>query len=400
MNIKLALTSVERAFDKKVPLEQLYKNIVPITSKSGILFAEPAVGAGYLMWSLDGEGWIAFSDLDNTEKSYAAEEFVERRNRVIASFNGAKLANDLFTVPSDDYIFFRKNGETYDIAIAAWAYRFPNSLSTHELDTWMHKIEKQAVHISFVWNDVTLANYPFKILGQRRSTDNTGWFHVDKELPVGKSYEIETDLDGTDSLLVEKNKAEYIYDLTKYYNVEVCVVKDSLPLQDCTCTIRFAETEMNCITNSSGLVSMRLPLCLTEQYEILNPQPECLVTCEGSSRSLVPVGEGDTLNFSFDFETPKENISEEPEDIKLPPPPQEEVVEYVKFKFLDYEGFPVKNMPIQLTTKKSGILKLVSDENGCFCIPKNDLEHNEKLKFEFTVTPEYQENNDIHYYKS
>ncbi|MDE5635822.1 MAG: hypothetical protein K2I52_05900, partial [Muribaculaceae bacterium] len=72
----------------------------------------------------------------------------------------------------------------------------------------------------------------------------------------------------------------------------------------------------------------------------------------------------------------------------------------ITIKILDYDVFPVVNMPLKLKTKTKGTFDYVTDEKGMITVPADILSHKEKINVSFTVTPEYQENHDIHYCKN
>ena len=68
----------------------------------------------------------------------------------------------------------------------------------------------------------------------------------------------------------------------------------------------------------------------------------------------------------------------------------------VRFTLLDYGGVPLPDLPFTLTLKKKGALSLKTDANGQCLIPKEWFVNKEKMRVNFTVTPEYQASHDLH----
>ena len=73
MNIKIGVNAVTRVVDTKVPMEQVYKLVQTAAAGARIQLCPFTAGAGYLQWSLDGDGWMRFRDLDDTEKGIVVQ---------------------------------------------------------------------------------------------------------------------------------------------------------------------------------------------------------------------------------------------------------------------------------------------------------------------------------------
>jgi len=407
MNIKVSVNAVTRIVDPKIPIEQLYKVVQPIANSAGIQLCTFTAGAGYLQWILDGEGWIPFKDLDDTDKANVAQAFTERRQQVLDELKGAQIANDVLTVPSDEFLLVRKNGINDDIALAAWAYRYPERASGLELNTWRSNAKLQEVNIIFTWDEKPIPNMPFMLEGLPHFTDLDGTFHVDKPLPVGKQYSLHTSTapvpgieDRRFTLTVEQNKAEYRFDMTRWFDLEVIVTRGGEPVCDCSCMIGFNGKNNTLATDSTGRATLRLPLAGDMVGHAAPNQPECTATCSDKTLKYTPQHADDYHTFEFDLEpekTPEPEPPVIPEEKVIPPPVKEP--EMVKIVIIDYEGFPVVNMPLKIKTKAKGTIDIVTDDKGAVTIPAEIVSHKEKVNVKFTVTPEYQETHDIHYYK-
>lgn len=406
MNVKLKVNSVVRLIDDRVSMGQIFKKIEPFARQAKILLCEPQAGAGYLQWSMEGNDWVSFKNLNDADKADAAKVYHDRRQSILSQLQGAKYINEIFSVPDDEFIYFRKSGSTWDIALVAWAYRYPDYQAGSELDAWRSKVLLQDVRIGFIWDKKYLKNYEFKIENQTRYTSSDGWFELDRSVPVGSKYSIVASSGEAFTLTVEEGQSEYVYDLTRYFIVEVNVCKDNVPVSDSRCELMFDGISQTLTTDATGRAKIRLAMRRNATGNPADAQPECMVICMDKSESQTPKNVDETLIFNFDFETekPEEEIPPvitEPEpDPEPDPEPEPEDPGFVTLTILDYEGYPLVDMPIIVTTKIKGDINLTTDHEGKCVIPKEYLTHKEKAKVRFTVTPEYQRTHDIHYYKS
>ncbi|MGN0282451.1 MAG: hypothetical protein ACI4B3_09150 [Prevotella sp.] len=303
MNIKLQLGEVRLLIDKRFPIEQISNQLKPIAKQANLIFAEHQVGAGYLQWALPGANWTAFSCGSNQQKVVIAQVYKERKNQMQKTLEGSFLKDVIFSVPSEDFIYFRQDAERLDIALTAWGYKYPDKPATGELDTWISKQELQKVDIAFAWNGQTLPSFSFKLSGHTRITSQDGFLHVDGLLPVGSSYSIETLMGQGFTLVVEKGKTEYIFDLTQYCQVEIAVSQDGNPLPNHVCDVSFGSFHETLTTDMEGHSQVRLPLKNDSLGQIVNPQPSCMVVCGSDSQQQIPTKSDDVLYFRFDFKT-------------------------------------------------------------------------------------------------
>ncbi|MDE6448637.1 MAG: hypothetical protein K2L41_00985, partial [Muribaculaceae bacterium] len=382
MNIKVSVNAVTRIIDPKVPIEQVYKVVQPVASNARINLGAFTAGAGYLQWALDGEGWIRFKDLDDAEKAVVAQEFTERRQQVIDGLKGAQIASDVLTVPSEEFLLVRRNGADNEIALAAWAYRYPERVSGLELNTWRSNARLQEVDISFSWAGKLIPNMPFMLEGFPHFTDLDGTFHVDKPLPVGKQYRLYTSNnpapgveDRTFMFTVEQGKADYCFDMTRWFDIETTVTHDGEPVEGAECMIVFGDRQEKLTTDAFGRTTLRLPLAGDIVGHINANQPECTATCRGKELEFTPHRADEYHLFGFEFETEKVSEPESPvvEEEKAAEPEPPEAPQLITIKILDYDGFPVVNMPLKLKTKTKGTFDYVTDEKGMITVPADIL---------------------------
>lgn len=309
MNIKLQLGEVRLLIDKRFPIEQISNQLQSIAPKANLIFAEHQVGAGYLQWALPGSDWTAFPNGSDSQKDIVAQVYKERKAQMQSFLQGSFLKDIVFSVPSEDFIFFRQNGDGWDIALTAWGYKYPNKPASGELDTWISKHDLQEVNIAFVWAGQTLPELSFKLSGYTRTTSLDGFMHVDGPLPVGKSYPIETLTGQSFTLLVEKGRSDYIFDLTQYCQAEIIVCQDNTALSDYACEVDFGGSHTTLTTDASGRTLVQLPLKNDSLGQIAIPQPPCIVTCGAENQQQVPSRNGDVLSFVFNF---KKEVPEPP----------------------------------------------------------------------------------------
>ncbi len=304
MNIKLQLGEVRLLIDKRFPIEQISNQLQPIAKQANLIFADHQVGAGYLQWSLPGGNWTAFSSGSNQQKAVIAQVYKERKTQMQTSLEGSFLKDIIFSVPSEDFIFFRQDAEQFDIALTAWGYKYPDKPASGELDTWISKQDLQKVNIAFAWDGQTLSSFSFKLSGHTRITSSDGFMHVDGLLPVGSSYSIETLMGQGYTLVVEKGKSDYIFDLTQYCQVEITVYQDSKPLPNYVCEVSFGSIHETLTTDMDGRSQVHLPLVNDSLGQIVIPQPPCMVICGTDSQQQIPTKNDEVLYFQFNLNTP------------------------------------------------------------------------------------------------
>ena len=303
MNIKVQVNAVKPVLDQRVAIGSVFKQLEPLAQKAQLMFIEPQAGAGYLQWSLPGSDWIPFTQGTEAQKDGIAQTYKARKGTLESALGNSPIKEAIFTVPSADYIFFRKNGESWDIAFTAWGYKFPDKWKPNELETWLVKNNLQKVKIGFSWAEQLLNNFSFKLNNQSRMTGADGIYHVDNELPVGDQHQLEI-LDGTAlTLIVEQGKQDYIYDLTQYFFAEIEVTQDNIPAADRLCNISFDGKDYSLTTSQSGSASVRIPLACTPLGIAASPQPECTATCDTKEQVETPLSTGGTVRFVFNFKT-------------------------------------------------------------------------------------------------
>lgn len=409
MNIKLQISEVVRLINNRIPMEQVCKQLTPLGKQAKIDFPAPQAGAGYLQWSLQGNGWTAFSKASTEQKAVVAQLYLERSESMQTTLKNSPLKNVVFTVPSEDFIYFRENGLDYEISLIAWGYRFPNQPPCTELSTLLNKEILQKVCIGFKWNDKLLINYDFNLANLKRTTSNDGLFYVDGLLPVNKEYQIETNSGTIFTLKIEQRKEEYIFDVTQYAYIDITVRKDNIAMANCACEVIFNGIQRQLETNEAGYASLKLPLVCNTIGELTQPQPTCQVMCLSETQEQIPFsGEERCLfNFSFQSEVTPHTQTEFPvfptrptSSVSPVPPIVEPKPKFIEIKLLDYAGNPMADLDFTLVTKRKGRVKLKTNSNGICSIPQEWFTKKEKFKVIVEISPEYQKTHELHDVKS
>lgn len=406
MNVKVAVNSVSRIIDPKLPIEKIYKQLKGVAKECGIVFGEPSAGVGLLQWTLEDSDWIAFNDLSDSEKPQAAAIFEERKRSLMAKLNGSSLACEVLVIPEEKYLFFRNLYSQPEVALAAWGYQYPHLKTGNELETWRNKIEKQRVVIAFLWDGCRLPHCTFRLNHQKHCTGYDGNFEVDQPLPVGSTYDVETALGDVHTLTVVKGQSDYEYDLTEYFSVNVTVERDGLPLGNKEVTLSFNGKSLTLTTDSGGSTSVKIPFEADSDGKIKEVQSECRAVCDEQSASQIPSAEQSVLNYRFEFFTPKEEVVPPPPPPPVVDPPKEEdkpeppVVpgqpEFVGITLVDYGGYPIKEMAVTLQFPDKRVATFTTDENGRVEFPKEWMPRKGRVKIKFIATPEYQQQHDLH----
>ena len=396
---QVPIAKVTLLIDKTYSMLQLSNQLSAYGEQANLLFVEPQTGAGFFQWTLPGEGWKTFGDLDEQTKRTIAPIYVQRQDMLRNVLGDFPLRDAVLKVPSEDeFVFFRQKDGDWEIALTGWGYQFANIPSAGEIGAWVVHKEYQEVSIGFRWDDFLQPNLSFVINGQSRTTSEDGLFHVDEPLEVNSSFEVKSVNGLVFMLVVEKGKAEYVYDITQYLKVEVVATKDGMALVGEPCTVDFNGSDYHFDTDGTGTGFMEMPLSFQRVGDALAPQPECVVTCAGETQKKIPKADGKTLHFEFEFKTPVDDpgvVEEQKPPVIVPETPEPEP-KYVKIRLLDYGGYPLSDLPFILTTKKMGEKELKTDEKGYCQVPKEWLSHKEKMQIKFVVSPEYQETHDLH----
>lgn len=403
MNIKLQIGEVVRLIDQRFPIQKISQLITPMAQQARLLYPEPETGVDYLQWTLPGNDWKSYSEASADEGTVVAEAYRKRRNALATALDSSPLKQSLLSIPDKKYIYYRENGTDYDIALVAWGYAYPNQAACTDLTTEYTHIEMQEVKIGFQWEKTLLPSFIFQLAGYQRVTSVDGWFTVDNLLPVGKELTIELSKGRLFTLVVEKGKKEYAFDLTRYFYIDVTVTMDDAPVEQFNCMVTF-NGKTYPLTGETGNASLQIPLAGSIEGDMLQSQTACEVSYQDKVQQQTPQYADQRLRFVFSLETIPPDPGPGPKPVPPvpePPKPQPEPKpepkpELIGLRLLDYGGYPLADMDFILHTKKKGKVQLRTDAEGYCHIPKDWFTNKEKYKITFDISPEYQQSHDLH----
>ncbi len=430
MNVKMKIGEVVPLLDKHLPLQQVYRSMVGRAKQLGLLLAEPSAGSGYWQWTLPGSDWKSFTELSDSEKTEVATEFQRRKLVLQNGIEKSALKEQIVSFPSDKCLYCKLVGTRYEIAIVAWAFKYPYECKGNSLNTWVKKITYQSVRIGFRWGKELLKDLSFRLNGMERRTADDGWLTIADPVPVGKQLELQVAGEKHFVLEVLEGKEEYIYDLTQTAIVHLYVRQDGEPCEGEKAEVTFGGQSYQLMTSVDGNAQEPVTLYPDAQGKLSDVQPNCIVKCRQDIKVLRPSVDGEVLLYNYEFQTlsapvqpnEQETLAEPlipvgpqlPEQPEIPsesdplqgdvPYEPETITEsqtlsdqaVIHLTLLDYGGFPLPNLDFILTTKLKGKVSMKTDGEGRCCIPKEWLKHREKIRVKFTLSDEYLSSHDIH----
>ena len=360
MNISLKRDEIANVIPPYINYNQLTLSLNHLNAND-IIFCQRRVGDDTLIWVLPEKGWLPLSSASEPLKSYLLLQFEECCQQVLlACKNNVSVAQAALMIPSiEDHIFYRQQGTgAIELAVTAYGYKYPPPPDNNPIiDRGQPPIERQEVLICFIYDGQRLPTHPFSINNLPRQTSDNGLFEAGKH-NVGTSFSIALDDDTKFTLIVEKGKKLYEFDLTKYFIVEVNVLKEGKPQLGASCVITYNGKKEKIITDKNGHTEIKLPFSRIPC--------DCSVALDGQKQTK----QATMPKTTFYFELP-----------------------YVKqFCNIDSEnGAPIAGVKnVVKVTFPNGItqtITMVSDSNGCFSISATD---DAKLEITSTKEPIYE----------
>ena len=314
MNIKIKADNVYALFDRnsKVSYDQVYAILKKQLSDEDFIFTKRTPGSGFLQWDLPGEGWMPLTQADPLVTSEVVAEKERRFRRIMEVFGSQHaIAQKVLSVPDDSYIFYRPSANGgIEVKITVWGYKYPEKVGGGGLTGKMPPKEStQEVAVSFIYDGKRLPAYDFRINGFARKTEADGLKILGK-LPIGTSYEIETDNGHKVTITIVAGQRDYEIDVTNYVTVTVVVKKDGNPASETVCQLSYWGHSATLTTDAKGQATTTMPLDRSAS--------DCMVNVEGENQRR-PLTMPTTI-FEFDLKTPEPEIPKEPIS---PEPPKE-----------------------------------------------------------------------------
>lgn len=331
--------------------EQIYDILEANLNKDENIFAKFSTAPGYYVWEWSGDkkDWNKLSEADVLIKDEVYDIIAQKRKLIESKLKdfSEELVDAIFKVPSDDWIFYRiDDNNSIEVKLAGWDYRFPaggpdvgGSIKLKPAK------EKQDVKLIIVEADRPVPNYKLsaKMLNGKfadKETDGQGTYPM--KLPVG--YEcciMSRNKEHDFSFVVEKDKYEYVFDITKPIDLRIYVQKDGLPANNHIVNVNYNGNDFTLCTNSEGIAKGELKYI-----------KDATVNASVDNQTKSVQVQYPQTEMSFDIETPKAVID----------------ITYKK------NGSPVEDEKIVLDITGKGSVILTTDSNGkaTYNTPYND----------------------------
>lgn len=308
-------------------------------------FSQFQLGAGFYVWSLPDSGnWTKLTDAPADEAQRVRQLMLERKNEVAAKANQA-TADKLFTVPTDEFVYYDLSGSEPQLKLTAWAFKWParNNL----MDKEIRRQKAHPVSVAFTYDGTRLPNYPFKIKNRNKLEDRvtgTDGLCTFPSVQPGNTLFLHDDNTGKDhELLVDVETSVHEFDVTEYTDVSVKVSQDGQPVAGEDVKLNYKNHSYTLQTDADGLATFSVPY-FDGETATANVRDE--IKSQAVSNS--------TPTIEFNFETPvvapphiPEEKPEEPEEPAQDPKPEPEP-ELINLTVLRTDGRPMANATLTL----------------------------------------------------
>ena len=348
------------------------------------MFAFIKISGNNCIWfAEDDEKYLPYSQAAATDRDEIAD-VLETSKPVICEALAQQMPfiAKLFTVPSRDQIYWRRDGNG-DMRVLLTQWGFLNRNIGNDVDIIDMLISeprvtaKEEVIVKVMWSDGTpAADTPFNLMifGNTKSytTDAEGQYCLGKLL-TGKEFTV-TDAEGGQAHpFIVAPGADYTVTFERHTAYKV-IVKN----QDGRAMGGF-----RILVNGE-------PVTVDENGEwecpdvLMTPNPAVTVALEtgAGEQAYTLSADPDENEFVYQVE------EEKPEVVLPPPPPEPPVKKMVTVRLLDYDGYPLSDIPFKLTAKGHKDVEGRTDANGLGLVDSSLLDDKTKYKIQFHITPE------------
>lgn len=352
MNVKISEKGIYKIIPSAEGLssEQIYNILESYLDRDENIFAKFSASNGMYYWDCPGSGWHKMSEADQFVKGEINDVIEQKRRLIEPKLKDTliKPLDALFNVPSEDYIYYRyKDDNSIEVILVAWDYRFP---ARGPEETGHIKVKKPAkkqdVKITIKEAGNNVPNYKLlirKLNGDGfadKETDSSGSLQM--KLPVGFECVIMSkDKEHDFTFIVEEDKSEYVFDITKPLEVKIYVEKDDKPADNLPVNVNYNGSDIVLYTNLEGVALTSLDFV---KDAVIN------VVAENQTQSVQV--QYPSTEISIHIKTPKALID----------------VIYRKNRI------PVEGEDVVLNITGQGSVMLTTDRKGCvtYTIPYRD----------------------------
>lgn len=303
MELKINTNAIYKRIPKEVKSsEQLNDLFRETLTDDENIFAAIDFGVGCYVWTLpSGYDWHKLSEAADTDmvRNILSEKKSLIRRKLSGVLESWQL-DAVFSVPSDDFIYYSKDElGIVNVRLVAWDYQLPAKMEAvgggfkrpappalQDVRLMFKEAGKPAAHYRCLVK--TLNNSV-----EERAADETGCIEL-KGLCVGYHCIIKSaDKLHDFSFVVEKEKDEYVFDVTGELLIEVEVVKDGRAGKGLPVRVTYKGTTSELVTDECGLASLK-----TTYW----PDADVIVRVEDKLESVK--AEYPATRMTFDLHTP------------------------------------------------------------------------------------------------
>ena len=323
MNLKIKATGVTCLVGDDY--DRVYTGLKKQLSEDEQLFTERTPGHEYLQWELPGDGWVSLSEGDPLMAQEVRQELQKRKMLISKRFgNNQDMAQRILSVPDDGYVYYKAGTDgQLQIRLTAWGYRYPervsggNAIGIHAPNG---KTEHVCIHL--MYDNKPVPNEVLYLNGFRRSTDSSGVYDIG-DLPIGYQFDVKVG-NQQQKVVVQAGQGDIRLDVTIHTIVEVNATLDGQPYVGAIVSLSYMGREMQLTTGENGKATAQVPL---------DPNNGVCSVSLGNDFQQQSLQQPITV-FSFNIESPKEEVVEEPKE-EVVEEPEEEIVEEPKEEIVE-----------------------------------------------------------------
>lgn len=180
----------------------------------------------------EGLGYMPFSVASDKEKEQIAIFIEDRKNSILKKLSGMEFANDLFTIPSTEQIFFCKDvSGNVKVKLAQWGFKLPRNRDGIDVISALlaqpRSLVQSPVEIAVCYTDGIPAgneSFSLKLFGSTVPfvTDENGHFFLG-QIINGKSFTVVDGKGNEKSFVVDPSVKLYEVELPVYTSYEIVV---------------------------------------------------------------------------------------------------------------------------------------------------------------------------------
>ena len=290
--------------------DSVYHTLKEVMDGEDFIFTQRNAGVDYLQWNLPQGQWKALDNPDDIVYSMVMQYIYDVKKKYSRVFAELGLqehhVESIFTAPDNRYIYYsQRENSIVAVKLTAWGYKFPQKITSRGVIVGLPPAPcKQPVFVEFVYDCKLLQNYAFELIlkdgtPKRLCTDDNGVAYI-ADITVDEKYEIKDIVSGNRyELKVEKDKKDYIFDVTRFVTIEIRTLEDGEAKSDVVCEIEYLGSKHERYTDENGTLTINVPY---------HPNEECVVNAMQMTQCRELVYPTTVFSFEEHTEQPEEPI--------------------------------------------------------------------------------------------